>query len=147
MALVKAAAPWKIPSGIAGKIGDVPFNIESCLECVTRCILSSLSLFPGTRFVPFSLIFAPGINRIMNLRIREDVTNAMSLRTEIRPADIQLIYDVQLPADQPRAARVLFFMEKLAREQVFKPILDMLGKLAARRAMDPEPMRHVVILR
>ncbi|KAJ7909978.1 hypothetical protein B0H13DRAFT_2329786 [Mycena leptocephala] len=64
MALAKAAAPWKIPSGIAGKIGDVPFNIESCLEIM-----------------------------------REDVTNAMSLRAEMRRADIQLIYDVQLPAD------------------------------------------------
>jgi hypothetical protein len=84
MALVKAAAPWKIPSGIAGKIEDVPFNIESCLECVTRCVLSTLSFSPGTRFAPVSLIFAPGINRIMNLRIREDVTNAMSLRTEMR---------------------------------------------------------------
>jgi hypothetical protein len=83
----------------------------------------------------------------MNLRIREDFANAMSLRTEMRPADIQLIYDAQLPPDRPRAACVHFFMEKLAREQVFKPIHDLMRKLAARRAADPESMRSMVILR
>jgi hypothetical protein len=39
MDLVRASAPWKIPSGIAGEVSEVPFNIETCMEYVATTLL------------------------------------------------------------------------------------------------------------
>ncbi|KAJ7476206.1 hypothetical protein FB451DRAFT_1246168 [Mycena latifolia] len=113
MDLVRASAPWKIPSGIKGEVADVPFSIETCME-------------------------------FMNLRSREDRDNKLLLRTEMRPSDIRFIRDATQPSGH--SLPVQRFMVKMAREQVFKPILDMLRKLADLRTADPT-MKKVVILR
>ncbi|KAJ7449252.1 hypothetical protein FB451DRAFT_754747 [Mycena latifolia] len=114
MDLVRASAPWKIPSGITGKVADVPFNLDTCME-------------------------------FMNLRIREDRDNKLLLRTEMRPSDVKLIWDTK----KPRSAHSLpvqLFMAKMAREQVFKPIIDMLSKLADAVTADPT-LKNIAILR
>ncbi|KAJ6626094.1 hypothetical protein B0H10DRAFT_2000297 [Mycena sp. CBHHK59/15] len=65
----------------------------------------------------------------MNTHIRADKKNQLLLRTEMRPTDIQIIRDAGMGSGDSDRVPVQILKEKMAREQIFRPLIVNNGSL------------------
>ncbi|KAF7333517.1 MYND-type domain-containing protein [Mycena venus] len=59
----------------------------------------------------------------LNTRIRDDLNDKMSLRTEMRPSDIKAIRDANGPRAYSDSYATLFLRGKMAREEIYRPLI------------------------